>query len=104
MTEPTHLIISRPSGTWRDKLRAYQLTVDGAQAGRIRSGETLDLPISPGRHWAEARIDWSGSRRLEFEAAAGAAVRLKVEPNGNLLNATWQIFTRRAWLRLTHLE
>lgn len=103
MTEQAHLTVARPAGAWRDAVRAYRLVVDGAPVGQIRTGETLHVPISPGRHRVEARIDWTGSRAVEFEAAAGVEVRFSVRPAGNLLNVFWQIFTSNQWLWLTHL-
>ena len=104
MVEPVRLTIARPAGTWRDVMRAYQLLVDGTVVGQIRTEETLQVTISPGRHRIQARIDWSGSRAVEFEAAAGADVRFRVQPAGNLLNIFWQIFTSDRWLQLTRLE
>ena len=104
MTEQAHLTVSRPAGAFRDAVRAYRVMVDGALVGHVRGGETLHVPISPGRHRVEARIDWSGSRAVEFEAAAGGEARFTVRPAGNLLNIFWQIFTTDQWLRLTHLQ
>jgi hypothetical protein len=103
MTEQAHLTVARPAGIWRDAVRAYRLMVDGAPVGQIRKGETLRVPISPGRHRVEARIDWTGSRAVEFEAAAGVEVHFSVRPAGNVLNIFWQIFTPDQWLQLTYL-
>ena len=64
---PATVVLHRPPA-WTDSLRAYRFVVDSEVRGRIRRGEMLSFEIQPERNWARARIDWTGSPRLEFEA------------------------------------
>ena len=77
--------------------------VDGVFVGQIWRGGTWTVAVPPGRHQIEVRIDWSGSRAVEFEVPVGGVVRFQVEPAGKLINGAWQMFTRHGWLRLTKL-
>ncbi len=99
---PATVVLHRPSA-WTDSLRAYRFVVDSEVRGRIRRGEMLSFEIQPGRHWARARIDWTGSPRLEFEAGSGETVRLEVKPLPNLLTALWYLPGTTRWLRLSQI-
>ncbi|MEV6695239.1 hypothetical protein AB0M35_27580 [Micromonospora sp. NPDC051196] len=102
MTELVRVVVRRPHGFWRDQLRAYELVVDGQSYGRIRRGEEVRFEVAPGSHWAQARIDWTGSPRLAFHAAPGDEVVLQVEPAGNSL-MLWQLLGSTTYLRLTRV-
>jgi hypothetical protein len=99
--ETAQLVVHRPPAVWRDRVRAYRLLVDDEFCGKVHPGQTLAVTVPAGRHWAQARIDWSGSPRVEFEVPAGGEVHLVVEPAGNSLTALWQLFGTTTWLRLT---
>lgn len=87
----------------RDVLRAYWILLDGARVGKIRLGGTLSVEIGPGEHWAQARIDICGSRRVDFHAGPGEEVRLVVEPAGNAF-MLWQIVLPTGGLRLARVS
>jgi len=95
------LVVVRPPNSWRDRLRAYRILVDGMSRGEVRSGAELRVELSPGCHEVQARIDWSGSPPQEVTVAPGSTVQVLVEPAGNPLQAITQIFGRDRWLRLT---
>jgi len=61
------LRIIRDSG-FVDFLRAYFVVVDGEKVGKIRNGKTKEFPISSGRNELSLRIDWCGSRTIQFNA------------------------------------
>ena len=71
------LTVHRDRG-WTDRFRRYRILVDGAEVGRLRQGERLAVEVAPGPHEVEARIDWCGSRVLEFECADEAPVEVVV--------------------------
>ncbi len=99
VTELVRVVVRRPDGVWRDLLRAYELVVDGQFYGKIRCGEEVRFEVAAGPHWAQARIDWTGSPRLAFDAAPGAEVVLQVRPAGNSL-MLWQLLGSTTYLRL----
>jgi hypothetical protein len=100
VTGPSSIAFYRPPAVWRDRLRAYQLVVDGYVVGEIRPGQVLRVPVSPGRHEVHARIDWTGSKRWVVDAVDGSEARFRVEPAGNSL-MWWQAFGSERWLRMS---
>lgn len=85
---------------WSDLLRAYKILIDGHQVGTVRRGRRLSIDVSPGRHVAQARIDWTGSEELEFDVAAGSLMVLWVEPAGDAFHGLERASTRTGYLRL----
>ena len=77
------IALSRVQGGWRDRLRRYQVIVDGEQVASIKHGERLDLPVAPGRHTVSLKISWAGSPPLEVDVAPGEVVTLECAP-GNV--------------------
>jgi hypothetical protein len=63
----TTLTVHREKG-WADKLRKYQILLDGAEIGTLGEGDRLVHQVGGDRHVIEARIDWCGSQPLSFEA------------------------------------
>jgi hypothetical protein len=82
------LIIKRPEGSRRDRLRGYSIFVDGHQIGKVRAGGQVDASVAPGAHRVNARIDGLKSRTLEVEIRAGDQVNVIVEPGGG----PWQFY------------
>lgn len=73
----TGLRITRPRG-WSDRIRAYRILVDGAEVGRIKESQTLDVELAPGDHRLEARIDWCAAKPLDISLAADEVVDIEV--------------------------
>lgn len=53
-----------------DAVRAYQIYVDGEQKGEIRRNSTEDFFVPEGTHRILLKIDWCGSREIEFSLKA----------------------------------
>ena len=95
------LIIER-GRAFGDRFRPYRVMVDGAQRGLVRHGETLRLPVEPGEHTLQIRIDWTGSREVAFRAG-DAPVRFTCRPAWNPLLALVAVVAtafRVPWVRL----
>jgi hypothetical protein len=97
--------LTRVASPWRDRRRAYKVFLDGSQAGEIRDGESLTLPLDPGRHLVRLKIDWSGSHTLVLQLQPGECVYLECEPNGaaatafsDLLRSTGR--AKKPWVSL----
>lgn len=69
------LIVRRDRG-YADKWRKYRILLDGVEIGKLAQGEELRQEISEGLHEIQARIDWSGSRHMAFDARSGEQVVL----------------------------
>ena len=50
-------------------LRAYEIFVDGASIGSIKSGQTKHIELSPGKYELVLKINWCSSAAFEFEIA-----------------------------------
>jgi membrane protease YdiL (CAAX protease family) len=72
----TRLRLSRGSAV-SDKLQAYKILIDGSEVGEIRDGQTAYLPVSPGSHTVQLRMDWCRSNPVEFGVGEGEVVRLE---------------------------
>jgi hypothetical protein len=97
----TILKIARPKKKWQDRVRAYKILVDGAEVGEVRQlGEFL-VPVAPGRHSVQFKIDWCCSPSIEIEVAEGATEVVACEPNAHPLLAFIYIsFLRRRYIRV----
>ena len=86
MTQPpggSTITLSRAPGGWRDRLRRYQVMIDGEQVASIKHGERIDLPVTPGKHTVFLQISWARSPRLEVELAPGQVVTLECAPTNS---------------------
>ena len=64
-----------------DRIRQYQLIIDGVQMGEISAGSAVEIPATAGRHEVVARIDWCSSNTLPIEVKDGATCELEVGSN-----------------------
>ena len=87
MTEEAKLNLNRVT-SFSDSLRAYSIVLDGAVVGHIKAGESVDIPVHPGKHQIFLKIDWCRSNILDFTAQTGAEVTLNCGTN----LTGWQIF------------
>ena len=61
--------VSREKAAWRDRVRAYDLKVDGGKVGSVKSGSTLTVPLTPGTHIVRMTIDWCSSKELSLDGS-----------------------------------
>lgn len=76
-----YLVVRRVNSWTRDVFRAYQVWVDQAKAAEVRRGGTARIPLRPGQHRIQIRIDWCASPELSVEVAADAETALACGPN-----------------------
>ena len=60
-----------------DKLQAYIVLVDGGEAAQIRDGQSISVPVSPGTHTVQLKMDWCRSKPVEFSVREGKSVRFE---------------------------
>jgi hypothetical protein len=94
-------VFYRSRTPWRDLIRSYRIVVDGVDRAMIRRRKEVSVPVAPGRHIVQARIDWTGSPPMEFDICAGETIRLRVEPAGSAAMSLDQVFGRTSWLLLS---
>ena len=59
------IVISRTQ-EWNNKLRQIAIYVDGQKMGTIGNGEVKTFDVADGNHFVKAKIDWCGSRQIDF--------------------------------------
>lgn len=59
------IIITRTS-EWNNRLRSVGIYVDDQKIGTIANGETKTFDIADGQHNIRAKVDWCGSRTVDF--------------------------------------
>jgi hypothetical protein len=83
--------VTRAPGEWRDRLRAYDVLIDGARAGAVRPGQTVDFAVAPGEHGVQLTVDWCSSPVRVVRLAAGQWAQFQCQPNGSTLEM-WRMF------------
>ena len=86
---------------WADKLRNYQILLDGVKIEELGEGARVLHQIDVGRHVIEATVDQCGSQPLSFEAnAEDVVVTVKSALRGwrVFLSLFYIIFNRRGYL------
>ncbi len=87
------LTIVRDSG-YADRLRKYKVIVDGIVVGEVGNGETKQFSISPGLHEVSLKIDWCGSKAVEFNLDDGEGLTLQAKSSlrgSKLFGALWYV-------------
>ena len=103
--QDAELLVSRDKPLWQDRARNYQLLVDGKRIAEIGHGASVRIPLSPGRHTVQMKIDWCYSALLELDFAAGRLEVLECGANSNPFVALFYITLWRKnylWLRQAH--
>ena len=59
------IIISR-NQEWNNRFRQFAIILDGQKLGTVANGEVKSFEIPDGNHSLKAKIDWCGSREIEF--------------------------------------
>ena len=70
MSDETQVTVRRMT-SYADRLRGYKVKVDDVVVGLVQAGESVTIPVAPGRHSMVIRIDWCGSEQIDFEVQAG---------------------------------
>lgn len=72
--------VRRDTNLYGDRGRRYRVLLDDREAGSVKWGETLDLPIEPGAHRLRVQLDWSGSPTIPFNVSAGEVAEFVCRP------------------------
>jgi hypothetical protein len=76
---------------FQDRLRSYQVLVDGLEVGKVKHGGTwrMDMPI--GAHTVQLKIDWKRSPSVAIDVQPGATVALECGHVGGVVEAIPQL-------------
>ncbi len=102
-SESSQLILSR-AHSYIDRLRAYQVHIDGMPAGQILDGTKKTYMLDPGDHEIALQIDWCGSAPIKFHLNSGERKYLSCGPSLDgirFLLLPWYVtFGRNQYIRL----
>lgn len=80
------------SREWNNRSKNICIYINGEKYGEIGSGETKDFLVPDGKHVLKAKIDWCGSREVEFRAFGSAIKTIKLD-GIRFGNYAWVAFT-----------
>ena len=63
----TGTVIVHRGNSMQDMLRSYKILIDGNEVGKIKQNEEQQYELKYGKHVIQFKIDWKGSKLLEFE-------------------------------------
>ena len=99
--------ISRGSG-YSDYLRAYTVLLDGSKIGELANGETRDFSVAPGPHTISLKIDWCGSKGLNFTAIEGQPLSFSAKSNATgariFMNLWYVVVARNDYLLIERTD
>ena len=85
-----------------DRIRSYQILLNGKKAGKISHDSTLEIRVPAGPVTIEAKIDWARSQPLTINAVPGQTIEIEVRNHWGTARALWAIsFGRDTYLLLT---
>jgi len=90
--------------TYVDSLRAYNVFIDGIDAGRIRQGTAQTYNVQPGHHTVILRVDWLRSPDISVDCAADDVVRLVCSGQPQLLQAFIAGYSTPHWYIILQRE
>lgn len=103
------IVLTRPTGYKTDRLRPYQVFIDGQKVGQIKSGQSATFEVQPGEHELRLKVDWGASEALTVdlgesdEAAFVCGPRVKqndVTIAAGYRQAYWSTFGCRRYIDL----
>lgn len=99
----TTIRVTRLRTGYRDRLRRYRVLVDGLTIGRLRRGESVEVPVSAGRHTVRVKIDWTGSPTEVVDVAEGTTESFECEPSGLARDGMWDLQEQGRYVTLRRL-
>lgn len=67
-------------------LRKYKVMLDGDNVGKIKIGQTLEIPVEPGVHELYVKVDWSRSKKTMFTVVDGEKQQFRCRNRVNWYN------------------
>jgi hypothetical protein len=91
--------VSRDDKPFPDRLRSYRIVLDGETIARVRSGETVTVPVDAGHRELHLAIDWARSPSIELDLADDDEPIVRCWPNAKaLLVPYFMTFGRCRWI------
>lgn len=102
-SQTSQVILTR-THSYVDRLRTYQVYIDGMCVDQILDGERKIYKLGPGDHELTLKIDWCGAAPVKFHLNQGEMKSLSCRPNLDgikFLLLLWYVsFGRNQYIRL----
>jgi hypothetical protein len=72
--------VEREPGHWADRVRDYEIVIDGTVVGSIGAGQRGEFAVSAGDHEIRARSDWGGSATVRASLSEAEELKLVCRP------------------------
>jgi membrane protease YdiL (CAAX protease family) len=72
----TRVLLTRRS-MLADSLKAYKVLVDGKEVAEIKDGQSISIPVSPGSHAIQLRLDQCGCQPAAFSVSERESVQFE---------------------------
>ena len=83
---------------YADKIRSYNVVVDGAVVSKIKERETFEFPLNSTGHEIWLTIDWARSNKITCDGSSD--VQLICRSNVNPFFALFALLKPRSWIDL----
>ena len=77
------------------------MVLDGAEVGRLRRRETLEIDVAEGHHHLTVRIEWAGSPEIYFSVRDKEVVAFVCHPE--LVFSLLDLLRPNQWVVLTRV-
>jgi hypothetical protein len=90
---------------YSDRLRLYEVELDGNIIGKLKAGEIFTYELPEGKHSLRLRIDWASSNIVNFEISADQTLYFESGSNVPMfLELIYITFLRHKYLWLKQVE
>jgi len=72
--------VEREAGPWADRMREYEIVIDGSSAGTLGAGQRCEFAVSAGDHEIRARSDWGASVSVRASLSEADELTLVCRP------------------------
>ena len=86
------IVLTRDRRGRRDLLRSYLVMIDDAEVAKVRRGQRVELPVTPGHHEIFVKVDWCRSPKLDVDAQPGEVIELFCAPGGPATAGLGEVF------------
>jgi hypothetical protein len=92
--------LTRDPGGWVDRLRAYQVVVNGQVRAELRAGEYCVVDVEPGPAEVFLRLDFGKSQTIRLDVPDGLEEHLRCRARSWLTALYGISFGRNRYMRL----
>jgi hypothetical protein len=79
----------------------FKVLIDGVVVGKVKVGDTVEFPVTPGTHTVQMAVSFNRSKALPVDLSDGQRCELVTKPHWFPL---FQLLTPRSYLRLIPMD